>query len=322
MLGASRDEIIFTSGGTESNNLAIKGTAFLRLPKPSGHLIVSGIEHPAVIEPVRFLRRMGYRVTFLGCDSQGVVQGEALDAAFEDDTFLVSIMTANNEIGTVQQIAELSDMAHTRGALFHTDAAQAIGKIPVNVEELGVDLLSIAGHKFYAPKGVGALYVRRGTPLEPVVHGAGHEAGLRPGTENTPYIVGLGRAAQLVCERMEEAADSMAQLRDLLFELLRDGVGQNLMLNAHFARRLPNTLSVNFPQVSAAAMIEKTPELCASTGAACHSGTTHVSATLAAIGLSPELAQGTMRLSVGWYSTEDEVRRAANLLIAAWDALR
>ncbi len=322
LFGADSDEIIFTAGGTEANNLAIKGVAFRRYPAERGHLVISALEHPAVVEPARFLQRLGFTVTIVPASERGVVNPREVAASIRPDTVLVSVMHANNEIGTVQPVREIAAACHERGVLVHTDAAQSVGKIRVSVRELGVDLLSIAGHKLYAPKGVGVLYVRRGITLEPLLHGAGHEHGLRAGTENVPYIVGLGHAASLADNCLSESSRRLAMLRDRLLVRLRKEIGAGLTLNGGSAETLPNTLSVNFPGVSGGDLLRRVPELCASTGAACHSGATQMSATLSAIGLSPEVARGTVRLSAGWYTSEEEIDRAANLLIAAWEALR
>ncbi len=322
LLGCDRDEVVFTSGGTEANNLAIKGALLRAAPNGGGHLVISAVEHPAVLEPARWLESTGHRVTIVGCDRHGVVDAETVDAAIGDDTVLVSVMHANNEVGTVEPIRQIAGVCQNRNVLLHTDAAQTVGKIPTQVRELGVDMLSLAGHKTYAPKGVGALFVRRGVPLEPVLHGAGHEGGLRAGTENVPYIVGLGHAATLAKQSLSRSNDHLAALRDRLEDRLRHGVGPQLTVNAAKAERLPNTLSVNFPNVSGAVLLRRLPELCASTGSACHSGSEHLSPTLAAIGLEPEVARGTIRLSVGWYTTEEEVDRAASMLLAAWEGER
>ncbi len=322
LLGAGSDEIVFTSGGTEANNLALKGVAFLQRYGGSGHFVISSLEHPAVVAPAAFLKRLGFRVTVVGCDRRGVVDPQAIEAALEPDTLLVSVMHANNEIGSIQPIPEIAEICRRRGVLCHTDAAQSAGKVAVRVDQLGVDLLSLAGHKLYAPKGVGALYVRSGVELEPVLHGAGHERGRRAGTENTPYLVGLGRAAALIDEHLNEAQQRLGQLRDRLYERLREGVGAALSVNAAGAPRLPNTLSVNFPGVSGGELLARCPDLCASTGAACHAGDVRMSATLRAIGLSPEAARGAVRLSVGWPTTREEIDRAADALIAAWRGLR
>jgi len=322
LLAVDRHEIVFTSGGTESNNLAIKGAVARHAPIGNGHVVISAIEHPAVFEPARYLDSLGYGLTLVGCDSQGVVDPAAVAAAIQPDTVLVSVMHANNEIGTVQPIRQIAQVCRARGVLLHTDAAQTVGKIPTRPRELGVDLLSVAGHKMYAPKGIGALYVRRGTRLESVLHGSGHEGGLRAGTENVPGIVALGHAATLSGEQLSASAVRMAMLRDRLQQRLQEGVGDALTINAAEAERLPNTLSVNFPNVSGSAMLRRIPELCASTGAACHSGSENLSPTLAAIGLTPKLTRGTVRLSVGWYTTEEEIDRASSLLLSAWEGER
>ncbi len=320
LLEVDPEEIIFTSGGTEANNLAIKGVAFRHWER-KGHVIISALEHPAVVQPVEFLRRHGFEVSVVPCNGDGWVDPNEVLAQMRPNTILVSIMHANNEIGSLQSIAEISEICRDRGVLLHTDAAQSVGKVEVTVPHLGVDLLSVAGHKMYAPKGVGALYVRRGVELEPVLHGAGHERGLRPGTENVPYIVALGQAAQLVRENLSPVMDRMAYLRDQLWERLVAGIGSELTANAMRTARLPNTLSVNFPRVRAPELLARCPGLCASTGAACHSGEGGISAVLRAIGLSPQVAQGTVRLSVGWYTTEEEIQQAAQWLVQAWHEL-
>ena len=317
LLGAERDEVIFTGGGTESNNLVLKGLAFRRAPLGSGHLVTSSIEHPAIIEPARFLERLGFGLSIVDCDKRGRIDPADVAAAIQDDTVLVSIMLANNEIGTIQPIAEISKICRQRGVLLHTDAAQAVGKIPTRVDDLGVDFLSIAGHKMYAPKGIGALYIRRGRALEPLLHGAGHEGGLRGGTENVPYIVALGEAAALVRGHLDESVQRLAALRDRLQQQLVEAFGPRCTVNGAGADRLPNTLSINVPDVDASELLTRLPELCASTSAACHTGQAQRSATQQAIGLSEEVARGTIRLSVGHFTDEEEVDRAANLLIGA-----
>lgn len=314
-------EIIFTSGGTESNNLALKGTLLRDPSSVGGHLVISSLEHPATVRPARFLERLGYSVSVVGCDIQGTIDPQEVKEALRDDTVLVSIIHANNEIGTIQPIRDIARICHDRGILVHTDAAQSAGKIPIVADELEIDLLSIAGHKIYAPKGIGVLFVRRGTALEPLIHGADHEQGVRAGTENVPYIVALGQAALLAAKASDELHDRLADLRDELASRLETVLGDRLTINGKGGERLPNTLSVNLPGVSAHALLNRIPDLCASTGAACHSGSDAVSPTLAAIGLTPETTRGTVRLSVGWYTSQEDIQRAAELLLDAWESL-
>lgn len=320
LLGCGQEEIVFTSGGTESNNLALKGVMMRGAVAAGGHLIISEFEHPAISAPAHFLEKMGYDVTRVPCDSNGVVQPESIAEAIRPDTRLVSIMHANNEIGTVQPIGKMVEICHQNGVLFHTDAAQSAGKIPTMVDHLGVDLLTIAGHKLYAPKGVGALFVREGLDLEPVMHGADHENGFRAGTENTPYLVALGRACLYAGKAMNESPQKMAELRDRLLSNLRQGISKPLKVNGESVERLPNTLSVIFPGVVAADMLKRANELCASTGSACHSSTSS-SVTLSAMKVPANEIAGTMRLSVGWTTSQEEVDRASELLIDAWEVL-
>lgn len=322
LLGADRDEIVFTGGGTEANNLALKGVMMARAPIFEGHLVISSLEHPAIAEPAKYLEKLGCRVSVVGCNHSGVIDPNAVAAVLKPDTKLVSIMHANNEIGTIQPLKEISEICRSRNILFHTDAAQSIGKIRTYVEELGVDMLTIAGHKLYAPKGVGALYVRQGVALEPYTHGAAHEGGLRPGTENTAFIVALGHACFLAGKAVEDASDRMADLRDRLAKRMQDVIGDELTINGACAPRLPNTLSVNFPHVSGGDLLARTPEIAASTGSACHASMTKISDTLAAIRLTQDQARGTVRLSVGWYTSEEDIDRAAELLIGAWESLQ
>jgi len=321
LIGSDRDEIIFTSGGTESNNMALKGLLMSAAPSSAGHLVISAIEHPAVSETAAFLERLGYGVTVVGCNADGVVQPDAIERALRLDTVLVSVIHANNETGVVQPIRQIAAVCHAHEVLFHTDAAQTVGKIPVQVDELGVDLLTIAGHKMYAPKGVGALYVRRGVAIEPLLHGGGHEGGLRAGTENTASIAGFGRAAQLCAENLDAAAIRLGELRDELLEQLIEAIGAQVQVNGAAAERLPNTLNVNLMGVNAQDLLARCPELCASTGSACHAGATTMSPVQAAMGLTPAQARSTLRLSTGWYSSTDEIQRAASLIIDAYESL-
>ncbi len=321
LLGAQAAEIVFTSGGTESNNLALKGVMCRESASGSGHLIISSLEHPAIVAPANYLARCGCEVSVVDCDANGLVAPGQVEELLRPETRLVSLMHANNEIGTIQPIAEIAEICRARGVLLHTDAAQSVGKIPTLVDELGVDLLTIAGHKLYAPKGVGVLYVREGLELEPFMHGASHEAGRRAGTENVPYLVGLGQAAILARDDLEDVQSRLGNLRDLLWEQLAAGIGNGLTSNGSAAPRLPNTLSVNFPGVIGSELLASVPQLCASTGAACHSGETTVSSTLAAIGLPAEIARGTVRLSLGRGTSEQDVNQAAQWLIDAWQEL-
>jgi cysteine desulfurase len=322
LLGCDPDEIVFTSGGTESNNLAIKGVMLGQAPAVGGHLVISAIEHASVVESARFLERMGYDLTVVGVTGQGVVQPAAVRSALRPETRLVSIIHANHEIGTIQPLRQIADLCHEHNIPLHTDASQSAGKIGTLVNELEVDLLTISGHKLYAPKGVGALYVRKGVELEPMQHGGGQEAGLRAGTENVAAIVGLGRAASIAAKSLDAAGQRMTMLRDRLWQQLLAEIGNPLLLHGSLAERLPNVLSVSFPGVAAHEVLARVPELCASTGTGCYSQTENLSPTLAAMGVSIDQARGTIRLSVGWYTSEDEVDRAANLLLGAWEALR
>lgn len=321
-LGCDPDEIVFTGGGSESNNLALKGVAFRRGRAAGGHLIISAVEHPSVVEPARFLERIGYDVTVVPVTAQGVVQPAAIRHALRPETLLVSVMLANNETGAIQPLSQIAEICRAENVPLHTDAAQAAGKIRTQVDELGVDLLTLAGHKMYAPKGVGALYVRQGIALEPVLHGAGHEAGLRAGTENVAFIASLGAAASLAGKSLDVSQERLQNLTGRLLELLREGAGEPLVVHSEAAPRLPNTLSISFPRAAGHEILARIPELCASTGSACHSETQAMSPTLAAMRVTSEVARGTIRLSLGWYTTEDEVERAASLLLDAWEAVR
>ncbi|MHB0877101.1 MAG: cysteine desulfurase family protein [Anaerolineae bacterium] len=319
LLGASPDEVVFTGGGSEADNLAIKGVAEAYRERGS-HVITSSVEHPAVLNTCRYLERQGHRLTYLPVDAYGRVSPADVEAALTDETILVSIMHANNETGTVNPIAEIAAAAHRRGVLVHTDAAQSVGKIPTVVDDLGVDLLTVAGHKLYAPKGIGALYVRAGTRLEPLIHGAGHEGGRRAGTENVPYIVALGAACRVAAAEMTDRAPRVRDLRDRLHGALAGAV-KGLALNGHPEERLPNTLNVAFPGIDGEALLAAAPDVAASTGSACHAGRSEPSAVLLAMGISRERALGAVRLSLGRYTTTEEVDRAAASLVRAWRSL-
>jgi len=314
-LGCSPSEVVFTSGGSESNNLAIRGLVEAR---GGGHVITSAVEHPAVLEVVLALeidRRI--TLTIVGVDRFGRVDPEAVVAALRDDTVLVTLMLANNEVGTLQQVREVAALCRERGVATHTDAAQAIGKVPVSVTDLGVDLLSVAGHKLYAPKGVGALYVRDGVEILPQIRGAGHELGRRAGTENVLLAVGLGIACELAQDEVTEEQVRLADLRGRLAAGLRAGCG-DLVEHGHPDDRLPNTLSVALPGSDANGLVENlAEELAVSAGSACHSGATMISYVLQAMGVEPEFARSTIRLSVGRFTTEEEIERAVELIITA-----
>jgi len=312
LLGCQPDEVVFTSGGTESNNHALKGVAWAQ-QEWGNHLITSQIEHPAVLEVCRLLEKHGFEVTYLPVDRFGLVSAKQLEHAITPKTVLISIMQANNEVGTIQPVEQIARIARRHEVLLHSDAAQSAGKIPVNVNALGVDLLSLAGHKVYAPKGVGALYVRRGVRLENLMQGAGHEGGRRPGTENVLEIVGLGAACEVAHRNLEAHRAHMQTLRDLLhLELEKHAT---LTLNGHPELRLPNTLSVSFEGVDAHALLARLQDkLAASTGAACHADKVHVSHVLQAMGVDEKRALGTVRFSVGRMTTRQEVETAAHLI--------
>jgi cysteine desulfurase len=321
LLGARPGEIVFTSGGSEASNLALKGAVFARLRGIFGrwardaHVIISAIEHPATAQPCEFLKRLGCRVTIVPVDRQGVVDPGAVRKAIDRKTTIISIMHSNNEVGTLQPIREIAALARERGILMHTDAAQSMGKVRVDVHELGVDLLTVAGHKLYAPKGVGLLYVREGVRLEPLIHGAGHEGGLRAGTENVPYLVALGKACDLARQSLSQATHQLQKLRDRLWLRLREKLGDRIVLNGHPERRLPNTLNVSFAGWVGSELLEKTPAIAASTGSACHEGKISQSPVLCAMGVPPEIGKGAVRLTVGRFTTEEEIDQAAEALV-------
>ncbi len=311
LLGVGADWVTFTSGGTESNNLAIFGTLATQTHRRS--VITSSLEHPSVAHPCRVLRRRGHPITLLDADAGGRV---ALPGAIPDDTALVSVMLANNETGALQPVQQLAEAAHAAGALVHTDAAQAVGKLPIQLDALGADLLTIAGHKLYAPKGIGALLIRPGTPIEPVLLGAGHERGLRPGTENVASIVALGEAARLATQDLSDEITRQRTLSDRLWAALQQGVaGIRRTVSPDLC--LANTLHVRFPGVTGAQILARTPELAASTGSACHEGVQEPSAVLLAMGLAPEDALGSVRLSLGRSTTHEAIERAAAALVSA-----
>lgn len=323
LIGAKPHEVVFTGCATESNNLALLGPARSVIENGSAkrHIVISAVEHPAVIAPAMHLRAQGWDVEVLPVDALGQVSADQVANALRDDTALVSIMHANNEVGTLQPIPEIAAVTSQRGILLHTDAAQSAGKVPLNVDALGVDLLTLAGHKFYAPKGIGALYVRAGTPILAVLHGADQEHGLRPGTENVAAIVALGAAAALANASLETMAAHMLHLRNQLHQELIAAI-PGLQLNGHPEQRLPNTLHVSFPGVSGRLLLAEVAEvLAASVGSACHSEHDAVSGVLAAMGVDALRASGAVRLSVGRMTTSDEVHDAAKSLTVAWQKL-
>jgi cysteine desulfurase len=321
LLNCSPDEIVFTSGGTEANNHAIKGVA--EAYRDMGrHIITTRIEHPAVLEVCRHLEKKGFEVTYLPVESSGLVLVSDLEAAIRPDTILISVMHANNEVGTVQPIAEIAALAQKNGILMHTDAAQSIGKIPVDVKQLGVDLLSVAGHKIYAPKGVGALFVSRSVRLDPFCHGAGQEKGRRAGTENVLEIVGLGEACAVAARDLEKNIAHFRRTRDRLFEGLTAALDE-VQLNGHPQQRLPNTLNLAFKGVEANRLLEEIGlEVAASAGAACHSDRVEISHVLQAMRVPVEWAKGTLRFSVGRMTTAEEIDRAINSVVKAVAKLR
>lgn len=318
LLQCDAEEVVFTSGGTESNNIAIRGTTEARPDRR--HVVTSVIEHPAVAAPCAWLEGHGWRVTRAGVDAEGRVRLEEVAGATGPDTALVTVMHANNETGVLQPVAVIAKAARDAGAVVHTDAAQSVGKVPVHVRDLGIDLLSVAGHKLYAPKGVGALYVRRGTPIKPLTLGAGHERGLRPGTENVASVVGLGVACEHARLDLEAEAARVRALRDRLWDGLRAEV-PGVALNGHPVERLPNTLSVRFPGVSGTALLAAAPEVAASTGSACHAGHEQAPPVVLVLGVPPREALGTVRLTLGRRTTAREVERAAAILVRAWRAV-
>jgi cysteine desulfurase len=304
LLGCAPDEIVFTSGGTESNNLALKGV-FYASGQPHPHLITSAVEHAAVSAPLRFLERLGAAVTTLPVDAAGRVDPDDLRRTLRADTLLVSIMHANNEVGSIQPIAECAAIARAHGALFHTDAAQSVGKVPARVNDLGVDLLSIAGHKFQGPKGVGALYVRRGVTLEPLLHGAGHEGGRRAGTESALLAAGLGAACRLASDL--SPMPQVAVLRERLWDGLHARLGTGILRFGDPDACLPNTLGCAFPGQVGEALLARLDGIAASAGSACHAADAAPSAVLRAMGVPDALALGAVRFSLGRETTAAEI---------------
>ncbi len=301
LIGATPEEIIFTSGGSESDNHALIGVALAHIQQGK-HIITSRIEHPAVINTCRYLEeRLGCKVTYLPVDRYGLVDPQDVRHAITRDTILITIMHANNEVGTIEPIEAIGEIAQEQGILFHTDAAQSGGKIEVDVNRLKVDLLTLAGHKLYAPKGIGALFIRNGTRTDPLIHGAGQENGRRAGTENVPYIVGLGAACDLARNALPDYAKKVKRLRDKLHAKIEAGLGQDTVrLNGHPERRLPNTLNLSLRGIAGEELLSRIPEMAAATGAACHAGATEPSGVLLEIGLSRELARSHPSGTTRW----------------------
>jgi len=323
LIGASEKEIIFTSGATESNNLAITGAAEM-LKEKGRHIITSPIEHKAVLDTVQYLETKGFEVTFAEVDSYGMVTADAVRKAIRPDTILVSVMAANNEIGTVNPLAEIGKLCKEHGILFHTDAVQAAGKVPLDVNAMGIDLLSLTAHKIYGPKGVGALYVRRKAPrvrLSPMIHGGGHERGMRSGTLNVPGIVGFGKAAEICRLNLTQEAARLASLRDRLWNGIRAELDE-IYLNGHPTQRLPNNLNISFAYVEGESMMMGMKELAVSSGSACTSASLEPSYVLKSIGVGDDLAHTSIRFSVGRFTTEDEIDFAIRKVVETVKKLR
>lgn len=319
LIGAATDAIVFTGSGSEANNLAIRGTVLAKPTPRRQHVVTQSTEHPAVLATCRALQRLhGLDVTILPVDRHGVIDPQELAAAMTPHTILVSIMLANNETGTIQPIAELASIAHSHGVPIHTDAAQAVGKIPVDVTKLDVDLLTVVGHKMYAPKGIAALYLRPGMTLEPIIYGGGQENGLRAGTENVALTVALGAAAELARADISKGGPQhLRVLRDRLHRSLADALPDQVRLNGHPDGRLPNTLNIGITGVRGDELLAAAPDVAAATGSACHAGTTDPSPVLAAMGLDASDALSAVRLSVGRWTTVEEIDRAAAALTEA-----
>lgn len=313
LLGSQPEEIIFTSGGSESNNYALRGIAFANREK-GNHIITSTIEHPAVTEVCRYLEAHNFWVTYLPVDQDGIVDPVNLEKAITPQTILISLMHANNEVGTIQPISDVSTLGKQNGIIIHTDAAQSAGKIPACVNELGIDLLSVAGHKLYAPKGIGALFIRKGIDLEKLIYGAGHEQHKRAGTENVMGIVGLGKACEMAKRDLEKNMAHMKSMRDRLHHGLQEKL-EGIRLNGHEEKRLPNTLSIAFPRIEADKLLSTIEGVAASAGAACHSGHASISPVLTAMRVPEEYAKGTIRFSTGRMTTPEEIDQAIKIIV-------
>ena len=325
IINAGSDEVIFTSGGTESDNLAIKGVAYLNKKKRNtngNHIITSAIEHPAVLETCKYLEKQGFNVVYLPVDEYGLINPDDLIEAISKDTFLITIMFANNEIGTIEPIEEIGNIAREHDVLFHTDAVQAVGKVPIDVNKFNIDLLSISSHKIYGPKGVGALYIREDVKLQPIVHGGGHEKGLRSSTYNTPGIVGLGKACELGKKRMKKDVIHLKNLRDTLIKNVLEI--EESYLNGHPEKRLVNNAHFRFTAIEGESLNLMLDDkgIAASTGSACSSKKLQASHVLLAIGLDPVEAHGSLRLTLGRWNTSEDVSYVADVLPEIVENLR
>jgi cysteine desulfurase len=312
LLNCKPSEIVFTSGASESNNNVLKGV-FQRLKEKGNHIITTKIEHPSIIKPCEYLEKQGAKITYIEVDQFGRVNPHEIEEAITDKTILISVMHANNEVGTLQPIEEISEIAKKHHVLFHTDASQSVGKVPVDVGELDVDFLSLAGHKVYAPKGIGALYIREGIELEPLIHGAGHESGRRAGTENVLLAVGLGEACEVAHQNSDQNIQ-IQELRNYFWDGLRQLPNVVLSLNGHPELRLPNTLNINFENRVGQDILDSVPQIAASTGSACHTGKVNLSPVLKAMGVKESVGKGAVRFSLGRYTTKSEIDTTVQLL--------
>ncbi len=322
IIGANTDEIIFTSGGTESDNIAIKGIAY-RLRRRGNHIITSNIEHPAVDETCKYLEKNGFEVTYLPVEKDGIVNSSDLEYAITDKTILITIMHANNEIGTIQPIREIGEIARKNKIYFHADAVQSVGKIPVNVEELNVDMLSLSAHKLYGPKGVGALYIKKGVGVEPIIHGGGHEKGIRPGTENVAGIVGLGKACEIAENNLKEEAQYLTSMRDELIKKVLSEIEESY-LNGHPTKRLPNNINFRFTGIEGESLVLHldSKNIASSTGSACSSKKLEASHVLMALGLKEVQAHGSLRLTLGKENKVEDTDYVVESIKNAVDTLR
>lgn len=304
LLNCESEEIVFTSGGSESNNTVLKGIAHTYKTK-GNHIITSQIEHPAILNPCKYLERLGFEISYVPVDQYGAVNPSDIENLITDQTILVTIMHSNNETGTIQPIEEIGKVCQKHNVLFHTDASQSVGKVPIDVKKLGVDFLTVAGHKLYAPKGIGALYIRDKIQIEPLIHGAGHENGRRAGTENIILEVGLGKACEISADALKSL--KIKKLTDYFYSNLKKKFGDMVVLNGHTKKRLPNTLNVSFIGYNGHEVLNHLEGIAASTGSACHSGMTSISPVLRAMGVTEDVGRGTVRFSLGRYTTQEEI---------------